>query len=400
MGEYVKAEIITSEAQLKEEALAKLKEQLELKGITGWVPNPASLQIIVLEILAGMAQNAAVVASTVLDAVFTQFGVQLLGLAFNEGAFATAATKWTIIAAEGVRQIPSGENLEAGGKGWETEGEVEVPAKATTVNVPIRAVERGASYNKVSGVAQQVNPLVFVSEVQIIGETTGGAEEETSEEYRSRLVAQLRLQAPRPVNAEDFPPFLQGAPESVAGALVTRATAIDLYNAETAEENVPNCCTTWVVGAESANLTTPEMEALQAWVRKYLPLNFLAFVRAPAEEKIYITFNVHVLASYNPETVVANARSSLVTLVSRKRWGNPTGQETGATAWINETKVRYNTILGAIEAVPGIAYVFPGAEGLKIGTTASPTSTADITLSGGPVVLPETSLTTVLGSYE
>src|SRR5580704_3993519 len=376
---YVKAEITTSEAQIKEEAIAKLKELLELKGVVGWTPNPAALQIIVLEVLAGMAQNAAVVASTVLDAVFTQYGVQFLGLAFNEGAFATASTKWTITPSVGLRQIPAGITIEAGGFGFEVEAETEVKAGATEVTLQVRAVERGAEYNKVSGVAQQINPLTFVPEVQIIGESANGSEEETAEEYRSRLVAQLQLQAPRPVNAEDFAPFLLGAPETVAGVKVGRATAINLYNAETAAENEPNCVTTWVTTVAGEALSTPEMEALQAWVRKYLAFGFLAFVRAPAYEKIYVTAAIHVEARYNSEVVIGTVKAALEALINKKTWGNPERQ---SGVWLNEKKVRYNSILGAIEAVPGVGYVFPGAEGLRLGTTASPTETNDITLSG------------------
>jgi hypothetical protein len=400
MSNYVEAAVTTSEIQLQDEALAKLQEELEKAGVVGYVPKEAELGIIVLKVLAGMEQNAAVVASTVLNAVFTQFGVQFLKLAFNEGAYAIASTKWTITPEAAVRHIPAGTTLEAGGKGFEAEVETAVPSSATEVTLQVRAVARGAEYNKVSGVAQQVNPLTFVPEVQFIGETTGGQEEETAEEYRSRLVAYLKLQAPRPVNAEDFAPFIQAAPVSVAGVLVGRATAIDLYDAATSEENVGNCCTTWVVGPESENLTTEEMEQLETWVRGFTPFGFLAFVRGPASEKIYCTFKLHVLAGYNPESVVANAKASVISVISRKKWGNPTAQETGSQAWINEKLVRYNTVLGTIEATPGCAYVFPGSEGLKIGTSATPTGTSDITLSGGPVVLPETNNTTVLGSYE
>ena len=83
MSAFVEAEIATTEQQLAEEAIAKLKEELELKGITGWVPNESALEIILLKVIAGMAQNANLTASAVLNATFQQFGVQLIKLALK-----------------------------------------------------------------------------------------------------------------------------------------------------------------------------------------------------------------------------------------------------------------------------------------------------------------------------
>jgi hypothetical protein len=252
VSNFVEAAITTSETQLQNEALAKLQEELEKAGVVGYVPKEAELGIIVLKVLAGMAQNAAVVASTVLNAVFTQFGVQLASLAFQEGAYSTGSTKWTIVPEAAVRHIPAGTTIEAGGKGFETEVETEVPSSASEVTLQVRAVARGAGYNKVREVAQQVNPLTFVSEVQFVGETTGGQEEETAEEYRSRLVAYLKLQAPRPITAANFAEMTLLIPESILGVEIGRATAIDGYSPESAGKGLGNA----VIEAKTNSSTT------------------------------------------------------------------------------------------------------------------------------------------------
>lgn len=394
---FVEAELTTSEAGLKLLALTKLVELIEAEGIEGYEPLEGQLEVIILAVAAVLFANTAQTAAVVLPAVFRQYGLQLLKLPYNEGAAATAITTWTVVPSEGVRTIEAGTQIEAGGLGFKVEANTEVKAKATSIEVPVVAVARGAEYNKVSGVAKQVNPYDWVTEVQIVGETGGGAEQETDEEYLDRLAAQLELQAPRPVNAADFAPFLLGVPSSIlpAGIVVGRATAIDLYDAETAEENVPFCTTTWVTGPEGEALSKADMEALEAWVTKYVPLNFRPYVRAPAYEKIYVTAKVHVLAAYNPEAVVANVTAALEALISKKRWGNPGAQTTGSQQWINEKTVRYNTILGAIEAVPGVDYCFDGSEGLKIGTSATPAGTIDIALSG-VVTLPEATSGTII----
>jgi len=402
MSAFVEAEVVQNEQALKELARAKLIELVEASGVVGYEAKSAALEVIILSVAAALFAGTAQTSALVLNAIFRQFGTQLLKLPFNEGASATGKTKWTIAPAEGVRTIEAGTQIEAGGQGFYVEANTEVKAKATSVELQVIALERGVEGNKVSGVAQQINPIDYALEVQFVGETSGGAEQESDAQYLIRLAAQLQLQAPRPVNAADFAPFILGVPSGIlpAGIVVGRATSIDLYDASTSEENVPNCCTTWVLAPEGALLSTPDLEALETWVRKYLALNFLAFVRSPAVEKIYCTFKVHVLSTYNAEAVVANAKAAVIALLSKEKWGNPTAQTTGSQQWINETKVRYNVILGTIESTPGVAYCFPGSEGLKIGTSSSPTGTTDITLSGGPVVLPEATSGTVVGSSE
>jgi len=277
---------------------------------------------------------------------------------------------------------------------------VSVAKGDSTVTVQLIAAERGTAFNGQTGTIQLVDSISWVSEVTIIGESGNGINQEEDEEYINRLAALLTLQAPRPVNAADFAPFvLNESSQTLSGIIVGRATAIDLYDAETSEENVANCCTTWVTNVNGEALTTLEMETLQTFVRSYLAQNFLAFIRAPVFETIFVTTHVHIRANYTPEGVVANIKTALAELLSPKFWGNPERLTTGANAWINETKVRYNTILGAIEAVRGVAYVFPEAEGLKIGASATPTETKDITLGGGPVVLPRTTSESIVVTY-
>lgn len=397
---FAEAEVTTNESELKAIAVEKLIELVTESGVVGYEAPETALEVIVLAVASVLFSNTAQTAAVVLPAIFRNYGTQLLKLPFNEGAAATAKTTWTVVPSEGVRTIEAGTQIEAGGSGFRVEVNTEVKAKATTVELQVVATERGIESNDISGVALQVNPIDWVTEVQIVGETASGAEQELDSDYLTRLAAQLELQAPRPVNAADFAPFILGVPSSIlpSGIVVGRATAIDLYNPETAAENEPNCCTTWVTGLEGEALETSHMEALETWVRGYTPFGFLAFVRAPAYEKIYVTFKVHIEAAYNSEAVLANVKGTLGALINPKTWGNPNASTTGSQQWINEKKVRYNKILGSIEAVPGVDYVFPGSEGLKIGTTATPTGTTDITLSG-IVTLPEATNTTVVGSF-
>ena len=494
MSAFVEAEIATTEQQLAEEAIAKLKEELELKGITGWVPNESALEIILLKVIAGMAQNANLTASAVLNATFQQFGVQLIKLALNEGAYATANTKWTIVPEAAVRHIPAGTTLEGGGKAFEVAVETEVPSSASEVTkVQVRAIERGAGYNGVSGVLQQVNPISYVSEVQVEGTTEHGEEEETAEAYRSRLAAALQLQAPRPITAGNFAEFVLDSTIEVEGkkATVGRATCIDGYSPESAGKGSGNATieaktnssteltevesesgsiittsagvalslesaslpqkhpgaelhypgdttyavlprgttavsrtgahklkisvaaleskakhtlevigsfenqrtvTVFVASKAGGELTSEERETVVKYLEKYRELNFVIYVRSASYNPIYVKTKIHCLPGYTAAGVAESVKAAIVSYLSAETWGNPEALTTGQTSWLNCTEgfnvVRYNQVVGAIERVPGVAYVFSGSAGLGIGTTASPSGTADITMFG-PAPLPE-----------
>jgi len=237
MTSFLSVEITTNEQELAEVAKKKLIELVEASGVTGYELAEADLETILIDVLAGMALTAAQIAAVVPAAIFRQFGTQLLKLPFNEGAAATGTTKWTIIPEAVVRHISAGTTIEAGGVGFEVEAETEVPSSATSVSLQVVAVEKGTESNGISGVAQQTNPINYVSEVQFVGESSGGAAEESDEEYLNRLAATLTLQAPRPITAQNYATFVLDVPSSVvpSGVVVGRATSIDGYNGATNE---------------------------------------------------------------------------------------------------------------------------------------------------------------------
>lgn len=397
---FIEVNLTLSEEQLAREALEKLVSLIEVKGVVGWEPSDADLEVILLGVIAMMALNVATVAAVVPPAIFRAFGTQLVKIPYNEGTSATALTTWTIVPAEGVRTIEAGTTIEAASFGFAVEADTEVPAKATSVTLQVVAVGRGTEYNGVGGVAQQTNPIDFVSEVQLVGETTGGAEQETDEEYLNRLVGALKLQAPRPITASDYASFALDVPSVIlpAGVRVGRATAIDGYNALTKGEGLERCVTTFVTDPEGKALSGPAMEAIEVWVRGFREINFMAFVAEPSYSKIYATLKLHVLPGFDPEAVCESVKTALVTAINPKTWGSPTRGDPGSVPqWPNEkpSKVRYNSIIGLAEAVPGVAYLFPASEGLKIGTAATPTGTVDIELAG-PAPLPEATSSSII----
>lgn len=366
----------------------------------GWKPSPNDILTIAIEALGPLYSDAAGVAAVVPEAIFRRFGTKLEGIPYNEGTRASATVLFTAYT-EGPHTIPQGTQVTVGTLGFYVEAETEIPAHATTAKVRVVAESEGTEYNNLTGAAELVESIDFIKEVALEGESSGGTSQETDSEYQERLASELALQAPRPVNAADMAPFLLGAPTTAAGVKVSRAVSKDLYDAATSEENVPFVNTTWATNENGEAFTTKQYEELEAWLKPYLPQDFLAFVKPPVYQTIYVTAKVHPLAGYSGETVAASVKAAVETLISKKNWGRQQGATTGSQQWILETKLRYNTVLGIISQPSlGVAYVFDGAEGLAIGTAPSPVGTADITLSGGPVVLPTATGTDVVVTWE
>jgi hypothetical protein len=401
---FVEANLPANSQLRTAEALERLKAAVEAKLGEGWEPNAGDLGVIILETIGPMSASLEILVGTVLSAIFRRYGTKLFNLPYNEGAAATGVTSWTLADTAG-HTILAGTQLEISGFGFQvTESVVVAKGSSVASSVPIVAVARGTEYNGLTGVADVLEPQSWVTEVQVVGETSDGAEQEDDEEYEGRLTSELALQAPRPINAEDFAPFVLGVPSNIlpSGVIVGRATAIDGYDASTSETGIERCTTTWVTDEKGKALSSEAMTALETWLAPYLPFNALSFIRAPAYEEIYVTYTVALVAGYNAETLIEQIDKALELFLSSFLWANPNGavNTAGKSEWVTSgyEKVRYNAILGVIQKVKGVNYVPDGSAGLAIGTSPSPSQTADITLSGGEVVLPEIEPAYIKGS--
>lgn len=474
---FVTIEINTEEEPIREEGIARLKALLESAGVTGWEPNEADLAVIVNSTVASMVPSVAQIAAVVPPAIFRKYGTELVKTAYNEGAAATVTTTWTLLEEGGkfpARTIEAGTQLTLGELAFYVQSNVTVLEGSSTASVVLVASERGAEYNGLTGTIELVDAVAWVKEVTIVGETTGGVDQESDEEYENRLAAALKLQAPRPITSSNFAEMTLDIPSSIlpSGVAVGRATAIDGYSPEThilegtvtsgsttmsevttfvgvspeksggaqshpgtrlKGTNIPEgttvvsvnegaktlvmsakatgspgkkaveaigsyenqrTVTVFVTNPEGKKLSAEAMAAIRTWLNEFRELNFVIYVQEASYNEVQITATVHCLPNYTEASVVAGVKVALESFLSPKTFGNPTAQETGASAWLNATQgynlVRYNQLIGIIEAVPGVQYVPGGSAGLAIGLKEAPGSkVADLTLLG-PAPLPET----------
>jgi hypothetical protein len=230
ISEYADLGVTTDPSALYAEALKILEEE-----IPGFTPNPASLLIILLQVIARLAANLQNTAQEITFQVFNAFGTEIIGLPYREGVPARINLVFESLEAapsEGLT-IPQGTFVSVAGYGFQTAAEATILSGQTTVTVAAEAVAEGEAYNELSQEVILEESLNFVKSVSAAAPSYGGVKAEDETEYVNRLVAYLQLSAPRPITALDYANFALSADIPNAAGTgyvdVTRAVALDGY---------------------------------------------------------------------------------------------------------------------------------------------------------------------------
>jgi hypothetical protein len=226
MPNFVDLGITTDARTLADNAIGALED-----AIPGYVPKPGNLEVIQADALAPMAAEQAIVASQVPPAVFRAFGTQLVGIAFESGASATAALTVTAVDTVGYT-LDAGTDLTIGGLDFQILSDIVVPAGSTTATGTAVAAELGTAYNGVSSPVYLIDSLDWLSSIAVTGASANGVDAEGDSSYQDRLAGLLQLQAPRPITANDYATFVLSFQPAAGTAQeqVGRATAIDGYS--------------------------------------------------------------------------------------------------------------------------------------------------------------------------
>lgn len=223
---YLDLPIETDADALKDDAVDYLTS-----SIPGWTAAAGNLETILIEAIAEMAAEQAEVASEVPSAIFRKFGEALVGLAPIDGVEAVGSTSWTLNDTLG-HTIPAGTFITISEIPFQTSQETTVAVGVSSASIPIVAVDPGEQGNDLTGPAELVDTLAYVSDVEVTGVTAGGVDAETDDEYLDRLTDELTLMAPRPIVPQDF----EILSRRIAG--VDRALAVDLWNPAAASSGV------------------------------------------------------------------------------------------------------------------------------------------------------------------
>lgn len=354
---FVEVPFTTSADQLAVDAINRLQDRWD-----GWEPNDGDLEVIQIETVAPMAQDAVEVAASVPEAIFRNYGTQLVGEAYRPGQPAVGQASFTAIDATGystedVVQIAIGQF------GFQTDDPLVIAPGQTSISVAVTAIEDGIEYNGQSGIADLVTALPWVDLVTISSPTGGGVEPETDEQYADRLSEFLRLQSTTLVTAQDFVLMaLQQPGVGRATASFSQAREVTVTVTDAAGELVPTQIKT-------------DLAALYA---DYRQVNTLYEVIDPNYTTITVTFSLVALPGYDLTDVHDRAIAAAQDWLSPANWGRPvnTGEGVSDDWLINSTVVRYSELVRVL-SVNGVRYVDTTATTLNGGT-------ADVTLPTPP----------------
>lgn len=371
---YIALPVTTDPDQLAADALGYLALQQP-----GWVAREGHLEVWLIRAFARMCAETAAVAAEVPLSIFQYFGTQLLGLPPLTGSSAGMQSTWTLTDSNG-HLIPAGTTVAYRISGsqtalFQTVADVTVPAGSNQTavgGVSLQAVLPGSAGNGLAPAAlSPVDSLAFIASVVSTTKSAGGADAESQSDYLDRLAAELQLLAPRPIIPSDYAALARNQ------SGVSRAAALDGYNPADQSSGNARMVAVAVVDANGQALPSATKTAIAAALAAQREINFVVNVIDPTYTAVRVTAQLVCAPGYNTDQVTAAATAALQSYLSPANWGG-----SGAN-WVNTTVVRYLTLGGILDDIPGVRYV----ASLQIAIGAGALAAADGALPG-PIPLP------------
>ena len=284
--------------------------------VNGWQPHDANLDTWLIEAFAEAGAEIRSLAADVPASIFSTFGTRVLGLPPNAATAATGVATFTATDSAGYTLdtgatfgMPrSGNDLVA----FATLQPATIAVGQTSVtNVPFAAVELGAEGNGLSGEGQMLDPITWVSKVNVPVATSQGQDAEEADAYVDRLANLFPAVALRPILPQDFAVL---AMQLVAG--VGRAVAMNLYDPAAKTWNNARTVTLVLTASDG----TPCSSTVKAQVEKLLDelreVNWVIHVIDASYEAIPVAATVVAYAGQDMETVKAACVEALTQYLS------------------------------------------------------------------------------------
>jgi uncharacterized phage protein gp47/JayE len=391
----ISLELVADPDALADAAVAYLEQ-----AIPGFEARPGNVETVLLYANAQIGAEIVEQAAEIDPLIFSYLGEDLLGIAAREATAATGTltVTWaadvqtaTLYPAGSLLAVPSpaGESV-----AFQTDLDLEAPAGGGAQTVTITALEAGEASNGAYGAAEPIDIVDGADALNVAQPTSGGSEEETSDEYLARLAEALTILAPRPILPNDFSVLAR----QVEG--VERATTLDLYQPSTAQggvgaprgaspaTNVPRCATVIITGEDGAAPDATLMQTVYDLLDTSREVNFLVYVVPPGYDAIDVQATVRAYPGHDVAAVQAAAELELAHWLDPAAWGTPPGGFSGE--WIFDNTVRLYEAVDALNAAAGVHYV----ESVQIRKTGGVFGSADIALQT-PVGLPQPGVFTI-----
>ena len=375
------------------DALADAAVRYLENAIPGFEARPGNVETVLLYANAQIGAEIVEQAAEIDPLIFSYLGEDLLGIPARQEteATGTAAVTWaadvetaTLYPAGSLLAVPSptGDAV-----AFQTNVDLEAPAGGGVQSVTITALEPGELANGAYGTAEPIDIVDGVEAVTVAAPTSGGTEDETSDEYLERLAEALTILAPRPILPNDFSILARQIPG------VGRATTIDLYQPSTGEggygtprdagshSDVPRCATVVVTGEGGGVPGDTLLQTVFERLDAAREVNFLVYTIAPRYTGIDVDATVVAYPNHDLDAVKASAEAALAGWLDPGAWGTPPGALAGE--WVFDNTVRLYEAVEFLNRAAGVHYVVE----VELGEQGGTLDTLDVELDA-PVGLP------------
>lgn len=196
-----------------------------------WEPSEAQLDFILMRLWSLKEAQIADMSTRVLRAIYRYFGSTIVSIQPLPGAYAEVLTTWYANSPDEEQTLT--QDTQVGIRDPVTndlvffnvaDQDYTVPVGSTFISgVKLRAQDEGEAMNGLAGPLEIVEQNDWVQEASTNGETGGGANPESDEDYIDRLTSNFTLLSPRPVLGPDWAVMAR----NIAG--VARSNAIDNF---------------------------------------------------------------------------------------------------------------------------------------------------------------------------
>lgn len=373
MTDFAKLPIETTPQAMLEEAIAEMEAQ-----IPNWNANLGEYELILFQaIVYRIALPFLQLASQVDATIFNEWGRQIVNVVPQEATKATVKSTWKVKDEAGYT-IKAGTQVDIARTGDERVGfivvaDVVVPegsAETGAGEVLLEAIEPGLTGEGLEGEGILVDALFFVTDIAIVGASSGAADAEDPQHYLGRLAETMQTFIEGVVRARDVEIVVRNVP-GVGGAL-----ALDNYNAETEEDEQEKTTTVALKDAVGEPVAPAVKEAVEAKLEASREVNYIFFVIDATYHDVDVEGAIVPMQGFDKATVAAQVAVAIEEFLAPKNQGQqPPGDD---STWVNVETLRYQDLVTVVNNVEGMDHYTT----LKWRIGAGAFGTADIALTG------------------
>jgi hypothetical protein len=340
---YIAVEVETDAVMLADAAIDRLKARWP-----GYEPNDGDLEVVMIEELAPMAQNAAEKTVRVPPYVLRTVGQRLHGIPYDDAqpARGTLTVTFTDVAPH---VLKAGSEFDVDGVAFAVDVDTPNAGALVVPGVPITAKVDGTVGNDLVGdTVDRVSALSFVAGATLDAPTSDGVDAEGDDAYQDKVARQLALRAKTLVHPRDFELDALDTPG------IGRARAVVTVAAKHMD--------VFVTQEDGTAVPAPVKAALAADYADNVASNWTLAVVDPTYTAVAGTFRVHPLPGVDVADLLARCTAAIDAYLSPAGFGVPkssgdSGAALARTLWLGTNVVRRLKLVDVLGDVDGVDYV-------------------------------------------